>query len=289
MFANHGPQAKARRIAAIGLPLGWRHLPAARWVLACALAVVVVAVFVVAPEWVVVGRPSLVALVLAIAIGLLAYLQLESRVLQRELRSARVRSVDARDLERQRIQRDLHDSAQQRLVSVRIHLGLLAESAEDPKDRATIDRLGYDLDSALKEIGAVTRDGTPELLRLKGIATSLRAAALHSSAPVTIEAEGFGRYPDPVERNIYFCCLEAVQNVVKHGGRNAKVRIRLTGTPSKAVFEVADSGVGFDPTRATKGEGLINLADRVSAMHGRLTVDSRPGMGTRIRGEIPVG
>ena len=101
MFADHGPQAKARRIPAVGLPLRWRHLPAARWVLASALAVVVVAVFFIAPEWVVVGRPSLLALVLAIAIGLLAYLQLESRVLQRDLRSARVRSVDARDLERQ--------------------------------------------------------------------------------------------------------------------------------------------------------------------------------------------
>lgn len=289
MFADHGPQAKARRVPAVGLPLRWRHLPAARWVLASALAVVVVAVFFIAPEWVVVGRPSLLALVLAIAIGLLAYLQLESRVLQRDLRSARVRSVDARDLERQRIQRDLHDSAQQRLVSVRIHLGLLAESVELPTHRATIEQLGFDLDAALKEIGAVTRDGTPELLRLKGIPTSLRAAALHSSAPVTIEADGFGRYPEAIERNIYFCCLEAVQNVVKHGGRNAKVRIRLTGTPSKAVFEVADSGVGFDTTRATKGEGLINLTDRVSAMHGRLTIDSRPGMGTRIRGEIPVG
>jgi signal transduction histidine kinase len=263
-------------------------MPAARWILASALAVVVVAIFFISPEWVVVGRPSLLALVLAIAIGLLAWLQLESRVLQRDLRAARVRSVDARDMERQRIQRDLHDSAQQRLVSVRIHLGLLAETAEDADRRSSFAQLGSDLDLALREIGAVTRDGTPELLRLRGLAASLRSATLHTAVPVSVEADRLGRYPDDVERNVYFCCLEALQNVVKHAGRNAVARVRLSGTASKIVFEVEDSGVGFDPARVKRGEGLVNLADRVSALHGRLTVDSRPAMGTRIRGEIPV-
>jgi signal transduction histidine kinase len=275
-------------MSGIGRSLPWRELPAARWILASALAVVVVAIFFIAPEWVVVGRPSLLALVLAIVVGLLAWLQLESRVLQRDLRAARVRSVDARDMERQRIQRDLHDSAQQRLVSVRIHLGLLAETAEDADRRSTIDQLGSDLDVALREIGAVTRDGTPELLRLRGLAACLRSATLHSPVPVRVDADGLGRYPDHVERNVYFCCLEALQNVVKHGGRNAVARARLSGTASRIVFEVEDSGVGFDPARVKRGEGLVNLADRVSALHGRLTVDSRPGMGTRIRGEIPV-
>jgi signal transduction histidine kinase len=265
-----------------------RDLPAARWILASALAVAVVAIFFISPEWVVVGRPSLLALVFAIAIGLLAYLQLETRVLQRDLRAARVRSIDARDLERQRIQRDLHDSAQQRLVSVRIHLGLLAEDAEDAARRVTIEQLGSDLDLALREIGAVTRDGMPESLRLRGLASSLRSATLHSPVPVSVDAEGVGRYPEDIERNVYFCCLEALQNVVKHAGRDAVARVRLSGTASKVVFEVEDSGVGFDPTRVKRGDGLVNLADRVSALHGRLTVDSRPGMGTRIRGEIPV-
>jgi signal transduction histidine kinase len=282
-------QAKARRIPWIGRSLPWRDLPAARWVLASALAVAVVAIFVISPEWVVVGRPSLLALVLAIAVGLLAFVQLESRVLQRDLRSARVRSVDARDLERQRIQRDLHDSAQQRLVSVRVHLGLIADRADDPAERVAMEQLGSELDVALREIGAVTRDGTPEVLRLKGLGPSLQSAALHSAVPVTVDADGLGRYPEDVERNVYFCCLEAFQNVVKHAGRNAVARVRLSGTPSKVVFEVEDSGVGFDTVRVKRGDGLVNIADRVSSMHGRLTVDSRPGMGTRIRGEIPVG
>ena len=288
MFAEHGPLAKARRISTISQPFRWRELPAARWIVASALAVAAVAIFFVAPEWVVVGRPSLLAMVLAISIGLLAFLQLESRVLQRDLRSARVRAVDARDNERQRVQRDLHDSAQQRLVSVRIHLGLLADRAEDTADRARIEQLGLDLDTALAEIGAVTRDGYPQSLQLRGVAPSLRSAALHSPVPVTIEADGFGRYPESVERNIYFCCVEALQNVVKHAGRNAKARIRLSGTPTRVVFEVEDSGVGFDPVRVKPGDGLANLADRVGTMHGRLIVDSRPGMGTRIRGVIPL-
>jgi signal transduction histidine kinase len=287
MFAD-GQRAKARRVAGVGRRDAWRDLPAARWILASALAVAVVAIFFISPEWVVVGRPSFLALVLAIAVGLLAFLQLEGRVLQRDLRAARVRSVDARDLERQRIQRDLHDSAQQRLVSVRVHLGLLAEDAEDADRRATIEQLGSDLDLALREIGAVTRDGTPESLRLRGLGPSLRSATLHSPVAVSVDADGLGRYPEQVERNVYFCCLEALQNVVKHAGRNAVARVRLSGTASKVVFEVEDSGVGFDPARVQRGEGLVNLADRVSALRGRLTVDSRPGMGTRIRGEIPV-
>jgi signal transduction histidine kinase len=288
MYAGQGPQAKARRLPMIGQSIRWRELPAARWIVASALAVAAVAVFFMAPDWVVVGRPSLLALVLAISVGLLAFLQLESRVLQRDLRGARVRAVDSRDMERQRIQRDLHDSAQQRLVSVRIHLGLLADVAEDPAERARIEQLGMDLDTALAEIAAVTRDGYPQLLQLRGVAPSLRSAALHSPVPVTIEADGFGRYPEPVERNVYFCCVEALQNVVKHAGRNAKARVRLSGTPTRVVFEVEDSGVGFDPVRVKPGDGLVNLADRVGTMHGRLTVDSRPGMGTRIRGEIPL-
>jgi signal transduction histidine kinase len=288
MFAGQGPQAKARRLPMFGQSIRWRELPAARWILASALAVAAVAVFFMAPDWVVVGRPSLLALVLAISVGLLAFLQLESRVLQRDLRAARVRAVDSRDMERQRIQRDLHDSAQQRLVSVRIHLGLLADAAEDPAERARTEQLGMDLDTALAEIAAVTRDGYPQLLLLRGVAPSLRSAAFHSPVPVTIEADGFGRYPETVERNVYFCCVEALQNVVKHAGRNAKARVRLSGTPTRVVFEVEDSGVGFDPVRVKPGGGLVNLADRVGTMHGRLTVDSRPGMGTRIRGEIPL-
>jgi signal transduction histidine kinase len=209
-------------------------------------------------------------------------------MLQRDLRQARVRALDATDLERRRIQRDLHDSAQQRLVSVRIQLGLLAERAESDDDRASIDKLGRGLEDALADIRSVTRDGAPRTLAGFGVAQALRSVAAQAALPVTIDADGFDRYPPEIERAIYYSCVEALQNSVKHGGPNAVVRIGLRGSPSGVSFIVEDSGVGFVAGRARSGAGLQNLADRVGALGGRLTVDSNVGTGTRIRGEIPL-
>jgi signal transduction histidine kinase len=225
---------------------------------------------------------------LALTIGGLVWLRFESLKLERELRRARVRGLDAIDLERDRIQRDLHDGAQQRLVSVRIHLGLLAESAADPDDRAAIAQLGRDLDVALADIRNVTRDGSPELLLRNGLVESIRSAAAHAPLKVTVEARNVGHYAPGIERGVYFCCLEALQNAVKHAGRSAAVHIRLVGEPKRISFSVDDSGVGFDPSRVHDGVGLVHLADRVDVMGGNLTIDSYPGMGTRIHGEIPV-
>ncbi len=289
MLTDQPVQTRARRLLLSGQAVSRRHRTAARWILAACLAfVAVAAMFLVAPEWLTAGRPPLIALVFAVSLGLMVDLYLEGRATDRELRSARVGLLDARDVERQRIQRDLHDSAQQRLVSVRVHLGLLAEASGRSADRANIDQLGLELDAALAEISAVTRDEVPQMLRLRGLAPSLQSATRRSSIPVSVDADGLGRYPEHIERNVYFCCLEALQNVVKHGGTNAKARIRLSGTSTSIVFEVEDSGVGFDPARVRRGEGLDNLADRVASLRGRFSIDSRPGMGTRIRGEIPV-
>jgi signal transduction histidine kinase len=289
MLTDQPPQTRARRLLLSGQAVSRRHRTAARWIVAASFAVTIVAVlFFIAPEWLMAGRPSIVALILAVASGLMVHMYMEGRSTDRELRSTRVGLLDARDDERQRIQRDLHDSAQQRLVSVRVHLGLLADESHRSADRTNIDQLGKELDAALAEISAVTRDEYPQMLRLRGLAPSLRSATKRSSIPVTVDAEGLGRYPENIERNVYFCCLEALQNIVKHAGSGAKARIRLSGTPSSVVFEVEDSGIGFDPARVRRGEGLDNLADRVASLRGRFTIDSRPGMGTRIRGEIPV-
>ena len=208
--------------------------------------------------------------------------------LQRDLRQARVRALDAADLERRRIQRDLHDSAQQRLVSVRIQLGLLAERAASDDERASIDKLGRGLEDALADIRSVTRDGAPRTLAGFGVAEALRSVAAEAALPVLIDADGFGRYPPEIERAVYYSCVEALQNSVKHGGANAVVRIGLRSSPSGISFVVEDSGVGFVAGRARSGAGLQNLADRVGALGGRLTVDSHVGTGTRIRGEIPI-
>ena len=224
---------------------------------------------------------------LVVSVGGILWLRWRSIALERDLRQARVRALDAADLERQRIQRDIHDSAQQRLVSVRIHLGLLAYDA--PLDeRAAIEDLGRDLDAALADIRNATRQESPELLRQNGVVDSLRSVAAHSPLRVTVEAIGFGRYAPQIERGVYYSCLEALQNVVKHAGPRAVARIQLIGDPHRIAFSVDDSGIGFDPARVQPGMGLVSLADRVGVMGGHLTIDSHPGMGTRIHGEVPI-
>jgi signal transduction histidine kinase len=225
---------------------------------------------------------------LAVALGALLWLRLESLSLERDLRRARVAAVDAIELERERIKRDLHDSAQQRLVSVRIHMGLLAEDAKSQEERAAMQQLGQDLDAALADIRNVTRDVSPELLVRNGVFESLKSVAAHTPRPVTIESLGFGRYSPQLERSIYYCCLEALQNAVKHAGPKASVLIRLVGERDHVSFSVDDSGIGFDPARVDDRDGLVHLADRVDVMGGDLTIDSHPGMGTRIHGVIPL-
>jgi signal transduction histidine kinase len=225
---------------------------------------------------------------LIVSVGGILWLRLQSISLEKDLRRARVRALDASDLERQRIQRDIHDSAQQRLVSVRIHLGLLAQDAPSAEERTAIEGLGRDLDAALSDIRNVTRQESPELLRQNGVVDSLRSVAAHAPLKVTVETRDFGRYAPQIERGVYYSCLEALQNAVKHGGPKAVVRIRLVGDPHRIAFSVDDSGVGFDPARVQPGVGLVSLADRVDVMGGHLTIDSLPGMGTGIRGEIPI-
>src|SRR6187402_1443585 len=151
-----------------------------------------------------------------------------------------------------------------------------------------MEQLGRDLDAALADIRDVTRDTNPEMLLRKGVAGSLESVAAHSALPVTVETVGFGRYAPRIERGIYYCCMEALQNAVKHAGPTAIVRIRLVGEPKHISFSVDDSGVGFDPARVEPGIGLVSLADRVDVLGGNLTIDSYPGLGTRIHGEVPV-
>jgi len=233
-----------------------------------------------------VDAPSIAYLPLAMSAFGLVWLHIRSVALERELRRARVRAIDAMDTERLRIQRDLHDSAQQRLVSARIRLGLLRERLEPDAGHA-VDQVGDDVEGALAEIRTVTQDGSPQLLVRNGIAESLRSAAAHAPLDVHVEAHGVGRYAPAVERSVYYCCLEALQNVVKHAGSRAGVRIRLVGQHNRLSFSIDDSGLGFDPARVEPGVGLTNLADRVEVMGGHLVVDSHPGLGTRIEADIP--
>jgi signal transduction histidine kinase len=234
------------------------------------------------------ARPEIILMLAGAGVWLGSLWYVERRSLDRELQLTRVRLLDASDRERLRVQRDLHDSAQQRLISVRIRLGLLASAAASADERERLEQLGQELDDALVDIRSVTRAGSPELLARFGVPSCLRSAASTSPVPVRIEAVGFGRLDPQIEQSVYYCCLEALQNVIKHAGPDAVARIRLRRTSDNVTFEVEDSGRGFDPARVARGEGLTNLTDRLAVMRGRLSIDSRPGMGTRIFGEIPI-
>jgi signal transduction histidine kinase len=231
------------------------------------------------------GWPPLHALVAGLVAGIAADLAIARRDLQRALETERSRSIQALDLERQRIQRDLHDSVQQRLVSVRIRMGMLAQRHR--RERMSLTALARDVDAALSEIRSVTLHGSPDLLRRVGVPSSLRSAAVSSTVPVVIDAPGFGRFTPQIEQNLYFCCLEAIQNVIKHAGAT-QAWIRLRRERGRVTFEIEDVGRGFDPSRVTPGEGLRNMADRIALLGGSLQIDTTPRHGTLIRGEIPI-
>jgi signal transduction histidine kinase len=215
-------------------------------------------------------------------------LALEQGQLQGELRASRARLVEAADIERRRLQRDLHDSAQQRLVALRVQLGLAAEMVdEQPGGRAMMQRLADQLEAALDELRGFTHGLYPAVLERHGVAEALRSACRRAALPVHIVDEGLQRQAAAVESAIYFCCLEAVQNAAKHAGRAATVSITLASRGGDVTFVVQDDGSGFDIARVERGIGLSNMADRIAAVGGRLRLDSAPTDGTRVLGSIP--
>jgi signal transduction histidine kinase len=207
-----------------------------------------------------------------------------------ELRASRARVVAASDAERRRIERDLHDGAQQHLVALAVNLRLARELAEsDPAGaRAVLDELAGDVHEALEEIRDLAHGIYPQLLVDRGLSEGLRAAVSRAPVGARLEAGAIGRYPSEVEATVYFCCLEALQNVGKHAGRDARATLRVWEEHGGLHFEVADDGSGFDPRTEARGSGLTNMSDRLGALGGRLSVASAPGAGTRVAGAVPL-
>jgi signal transduction histidine kinase len=205
------------------------------------------------------------------------------------LRAARRRAVVAGDAERQRIERNLHDGAQQRLMAVRLELTLLQETLEgDPRGaRGELQRLRGELDAALRELRELAHGLYPQLLATHGLSDAVRAAARRATFPVAVEIGEFGRLPSVIESAAYFCCVEALQNVAKHAGSGAEATVSLSVREDTLYFRVSDDGVGFD-TAASGGQGLTNLLDRVGALGGRGEIDATPGVGTTVTGWIPL-
>jgi signal transduction histidine kinase len=216
---------------------------------------------------------------------------LEARVDEQaeELRASRTRIVAAADAERRRIERNLHDGAQQHLVALAMNLNLARrELTDDPEGAAALlEQLSGDVRTAIDELRNLAHGIYPPLLLDSGLPAALSAAAARSPLPVTVQTERVGRQPAEVEATVYFCCLEALQNAAKHTD-GAEVTVRVWEEPGALRFEVADDGPGFDPDLVNHGQGLINMGDRLAALGGAASWESSPGAGTRVCGSVPV-
>jgi signal transduction histidine kinase len=208
-----------------------------------------------------------------------------------EVTASRARVVSAADAERRRIERDLHDGAQQQLVALCANLRLARELAGSDPVQATalLEELGNDIEAALEELRELAHGIYPPLLADRGLPEALSAVGRRAPVHTRVEAEGIDRYPPQVESTVYFCCLEALQNVGKHAGEAASATVRVWEKEGGLVFEVSDDGAGFDQAAVVRGAGLTNMTDRLGAIGGTLRVESDPGRGTRVTGAIPLG
>jgi signal transduction histidine kinase len=204
-----------------------------------------------------------------------------------ELRASRRRIVTAQDERAKQLERNLHDGAQQQLVALGVQLSLASRVAarESPEMAETLEGLRAQATDALENLRDLARGIYPPLLADQGLVVALQAQARKAALLVEVEADGIGRYPPEVEAAVYFCCLEALQNVAKYA--NASVaRVRLIDRDGALSFTVTDDGAGFDPVRTPFGTGIQGMKDRLEAVGGTLTVDSSPNAGTSVGGGV---
>ena len=220
------------------------------------------------------------------AAGALALLAAENAKLDagwsealQELKHSRARVVRAADDERRKVERNLHDSVQQHLVSIKLLLEMEAEDGASSRERLLA--LAQSVDAALEKVREVAHGLYPPLLNSFGLPAALRDVREHAAPPLQIDAVGVGRYPPEIESAVYYCCLEAIQNAAKHGGRGVRVSVALAEEDGRLTFRVVDDGPGFSLAEA-RGSGLQNMEDRLGALGGRLTISTAPGRGTTL-------
>jgi signal transduction histidine kinase len=214
----------------------------------------------------------------------------ELRANLEELRASRQRLVTAQDGERRRIERNIHDGAQQQLVALAVQARIVegVAGSDLAKARDLLRHLQDGLQEALDDLRDLARGIYPPLLADQGLVAAVEAQARRSTVPATVEASDVGRYSQEAEAAVYFCILEALQNIAKYAEASG-VTVGLRGDPSEIRFDVRDDGRGFDPAATAYGTGVQGMRDRLAALGGALTVDSAPGRGTTVVGVLPVG
>ncbi len=219
-----------------------------------------------------------------------ASLEAELRATIAELRESRARLIRAGDAERRRIERDLHDGAQQRLIALRMKLQSSGETPSGSRaDRGNLAALCTDVDRALAEIRELAQGIFPRLLADRGLVAAVQVAALNSPLSVRVQsAMSVPRYALDLEAALYFCAVEALQNAAKHAGAAAQVMVTVSDAGGELWICVRDDGVGFDPQRAGGGSGLAGMRERLGAFGGRLTIEAARGRGTMVHGAVRV-
>ncbi len=207
-----------------------------------------------------------------------------------DLRTSRARIVATGDAERRKIERNLHDGAQQHLVALAVNLRLTKDMlSDDPEGAAEmLEALGDAVKETIQELRDLAHGIYPPLLMDSGLPEALRAAANRSPLSVSVAADEVGRYPSELEAAVYFCCLEALQNAAKHAP-DSSVQISIGEQDGELSFTVTDDGPGFDVALATAGHGFVNMGDRLGAIGGTVEWRSEPGVGSTIAGRLPVG
>jgi signal transduction histidine kinase len=215
-----------------------------------------------------------------------ALMLLENTRLVDELRASRARIVASADEERHRLERDLHDGAQQRLFLLQIKLRRLRRGLADEAAVATIEEIEADAAAALEELRVLAHGIFPTVLVESGVAEALRAFAVDAPIPVEVTDHRIGRCSPPIEAALYFCALEAIQNAAKHAGVGARVTVNLDRDGDRVDLSIADHGVGFQPAGMSAGMGFVTMRDRIGAVGGELEIISEPGAGVTVHVSI---
>ena len=217
--------------------------------------------------------------------------RLTAELVQRleELQASRQRLVTAQVTERRRLERNLHDGAQQNLVAMKLKIALAKNlAATDPsKAQVALDELNGEANDAIETLRELARGLYPPILAQDGLVAAIDAQARRAPLPVEVTGGPLPRYPQETEAGVYFCVLEALQNIAKHANAT-KATVCFESKPGRLVFSVSDNGRGMDPARVRSGSGMQNMRDRVEVLGGEFQVESSPNAGTRVVGSVPI-